>query len=69
MNIKNKKLFMEENEMKHAIVKVDVIIKVDGTNMSLTTHIKKDESFVLNTEKYPNAELVSIKFTEVTLIF
>ena len=54
--------------MKNAIIKVDVIINVDGTNVSLTTHIEKDKSFVLDTERYPRAELVSIKFHEVKLI-
>lgn len=55
--------------MKKAIVKVDVIIKMDGKNIGLTTHIEKGRMFELDTEKYPNAELVSIYFSEVTIIF
>ena len=56
-------------KMKKAIVKVDVIIKMDGKNIGLTTHIEKGKMFELDTEKYPNAELVSIYFSEVTIIF
>jgi len=51
-----------------SITKLDIIIKVNGVNVSLTKHIQKNEEFILDTEKYPDAKLVSIKFRETTLV-
>jgi len=55
--------------MKNAVVKVDIIIEIDGNRIGLTTHIEKDSCFELDTEKYPNAKLIAIRFKELKLIF
>jgi hypothetical protein len=54
--------------MKKAIAKLDIIIKCNGEIKSITTHIQHNNTFVLDTEKYPNAEILSISFTEIKLI-
>lgn len=55
--------------MKNAIVKAHIILEINGINTSLTKHMAINETFVLDTEKYPDAKLVSINFVELKMIF